>query len=436
MRRFLPSFVLILMLLASARGEVVFLGATSIPGTAEDKSGLKATLPDGTPHNRLGGIGSAIAWTGRDNRYVLLPDRGPKDGATPYACRFHVFDVEVPPNRQPPLKATLVATHLLTDEAGRQLVGSAAAFDTGLRFDPEAVRLSKIGNLFIADEYGPAVGEFSPRGKRLRSLKVPDHYRIAVPAATPDREEPPHNARGRAPNRGFEGLALSLDGARLYALLQSPLLQDGSRTGVNARLLEIDVETGKTREMVYPLESPSHGASEVLAVNAHVFLTIESDDKGAFRKVFRVNLAGATDVSGTTALPLAGVPEGVTPAVKDAFIDLLDPRFGVAAGAKVEGMAFGPDLPDGRKLLLVTTDNDFDAKVPTRLYAFAVDPADLTAPWPGPMSVLPVRPPDESVSPFMLPLMLAGVIAGCLLVLLIAWRWVGGGRNRLVSQRK
>jgi hypothetical protein len=42
---------------------------------------------------------------------------------------------------------------------------------------------------------------------------------------------------------------------------------------------------------------------------------------------------------------------------------------------KIEGMAFGPDLPDGRLLLLLTVDNDFRADVPIRV--FAVDRDDL-----------------------------------------------------------
>jgi hypothetical protein len=60
----------------------------------------------------------------------------------------------------------LIETHLLTDEKGRRLVGAAAAFDTGLRFDPEAVRVSRTGSLLIADEYGPSVCEFAPDGQR------------------------------------------------------------------------------------------------------------------------------------------------------------------------------------------------------------------------------------------------------------------------------
>jgi hypothetical protein len=40
---------------------------------------------------------------------------------------------------------------------------------------------------------------------------------------------------------------------------------------------------------------------------------------------------------------------------------------------KFEGMTFGPDLPDGRRLLLITADNDFIASAPLRVYAFALD---------------------------------------------------------------
>jgi len=74
------------------------------------------------------------------------------------------------------------------------------------------------------------------------------------------------------------------------------------------------------------------------------------------------------------------VPPGVTPVQKELFLDLLDARFGLDTPElpdKIEGLAFGPDLPDGRHLLLVTTDNDFHATEATHIYAFAIDPADL-----------------------------------------------------------
>ncbi|MCI0683521.1 MAG: esterase-like activity of phytase family protein, partial [Gemmataceae bacterium] len=368
---------------------------------------------------------------------------GPNGGAVPFACRYHIFNVTVRPGQTPPVAVEVIETHLLTDERGRQLVGASAAFENGLRFDPEAVRVSKTGSLLVADEYGPSVCEFAADGKRLRCLKVPEHVRIAVPGATADREEPPHNARGRVHNHGFEGLTFNPDRTKLLALLQGPLLQDGGREGVCIRILEFDLASGATREKPYLLDSPQHGAHEVLAVNDHVVLVIENDGEGGaaarFKKVMRVNLAEASDIGALASLPPRGLPQSVKAAVKEPLIDLLDPRYGLAGEsfpAKVEGLAFGPDLPDGRKLLLVTTDNDFTAETPTWVWAFAVDPADLTAPWRALRPILPPAPPDETVSPFALPMMLLGVIALCLLGMIVAWRWVGGGRNRLVSQRR
>src|SRR5262245_65291554 len=111
MRRLLPP-LLALLLVGPARAEIAFLGAGSVPGDAADKSGLKDALPDGTPHDRLGGIGSAIAWTGSGNRYVLLPDSGPKGGAVPYACRYHVVTVTARPGQTPPVTVELEETHL------------------------------------------------------------------------------------------------------------------------------------------------------------------------------------------------------------------------------------------------------------------------------------------------------------------------------------
>jgi len=57
------------------------------------------------------------------------------------------------------------------------------------------------------------------------------------------------------------------------------------------------------------------------------------------------------------------------------FLDLLDPAFGLAGSGfpeKIEGLAFGPDLPDGRHLLLVTSDNDFFANQDSKIFAFAI----------------------------------------------------------------
>lgn len=395
-------FALVLVVLTAmparrAAAEIELIGTARFPGDSEDRSGLTDLLEGGIPHNRLGGI-SAVEFTGRDDRYLLLPDRGPLDGATEYRCRVHELKLAVRPKQSPAVVAELVATKFLVDEADRPLVGSAAAFDAadpagGQRFDPEGIRIDRRGggDTFISDEYGPGVYRFSAAGKRTFVFPVSDRFRVTHPAATPS-EESAQNAKGRQPNGGLEGLAITPDGKKLYAAMQRPLIQEsvpssnGKRTGTKTRIIEFELPEGKTREFLYSLDDTSHGVSEILAINDHEFLVLERDGKAGgeatAKKIFKVDLADSSDISDRDTLPARGPAEGVKPARKSLFLDLLAPQFGLRGAEtpeKVEGLAFGPDLPDGRRLLIVAVDNDFVKEKPILLHAFAIDRDELPA---------------------------------------------------------
>jgi hypothetical protein len=190
----------------------------------------------------------------------------------------------------------------------------------------------------------------------------------------------------------MEGLALSPDGRKLVGMMQSPLIQEGGKKGTNVRILEIDLATEKSREFLYTLKSNTTCVSEILAINDHEFLVLERDSSASkeapFCTIFKIDIARGTDIQ-NIELPVTGVPRGVTPVSREAFLDMHDPRFGFKAGevpVKVEGLSFGPDLPDGSRLLLVSTDNDFVAERPTCFFAFSVDRADLPG-WQGPATV-------------------------------------------------
>src|SRR5688500_10113137 len=170
-------------------------------------------------------------------------------------------------------------------------------------------------------------------------------------------------------------------------MMQNALIQDGGldaankRIGLNNRILEIDVTRRTTRELVYTLESAKHGVNEILAVNRHQFLVLERDGnagvEAVFKKIFLVDIAAATDVSSVDALPQSGLPAGVVGVTKTLLFDMLAPEFGLAGEAfpeKMEGLTFGPDLADGRRLLLVTSDNDLASAADSMIYAFAIDP--------------------------------------------------------------
>ena len=65
---------------------------------------------------------------------------------------------------------------------------------------------------------------------------------------------------------------------------------------------------------------------------------------------------------------------------KTEFLDFLDPKFGLAGPTmpeKIEGLAWGKDLEDGRHVLIVTTDNDLNPDQPSWFWAFAVDRAEV-----------------------------------------------------------
>ena len=370
--------------------EVTLIGQTSIPGSAIDLSGQTDTQENGTPQNRLGGHGSGIAWLGDGNRYVMLPDRGPDDGATSFRCRIQIVEIVAVPNAATPVTTRLLETHLLTAPNGKHFVGRASQFDRdnperSLRLDPEGIRVTPHGTLLISDEYGPTIREFDFKGKWIRDLTTPSRYLIASPGATPEEEFPPHNKSGRQTNRGWEGVGLSVDGKKAYAITQSPLIQDGglneknSRVGTNIRIWEYDLVTGASREYLYQLEDKSLGCSDIEAIAPNRLLVLERDSKPGdstkTKRIYEIDLTHATDVSSIVNLPITGVPAGVKPVTKKLFLDLLAPQFSLAGNAfpeKIEGIALGPKLEDGSRVLIVTSDNDFKADQPTVIFAFRV----------------------------------------------------------------
>ena len=389
--RLLASFFVFLTVESSCSAQdIALIGRTSISAMATDLSGETDKQENGTPQNRLGGHGSAIAWLGKGNRYVMLPDRGPDDGATSYRCRIQIVEIAVNPGTATPVTTKLLETHYLTTATGENFLGRQTQFDKdhperSLRLDPEGIRATKNGTFLIAEEYGPTVREFDARGKQLRVLTTPARYLIKNPGGTPEDELPPHNVYGRQNNRGWEGAALSDDGQKLYTIAQSPLIQDGAldeknkRVGVNVRIWESDLKTGGSREFLYQLDDKSLGCSDIEWVSANRLLVIERDGKPGnetkAKLLYEIDLSGATDISSIERLPVKGTPEGVRPVAKKLFLDLLSPKYGLAGDnfpEKIEGIAFGPRLDDGSRVLVVTSDNDFRGDQDTEIYAFVV----------------------------------------------------------------
>ncbi|SAL75457.1 hypothetical protein AWB74_04824 [Caballeronia arvi] len=437
---------------SSAWASVDLIAIGQLSGNGADRSkATAAPLENGAPGNLLGGLGSGLAYAGCDT-FLATPDRGPnaiaykkaiddtasyinrfqtlilrleaggKGDALPYTLNPKLVDTTLLHAREPlvygdgaaygvgngaPALNATNHTHYFMGRSDNFAPARPSSFPLDARFDPESIRVARDGaSVFISDEYGPYVYRFDRRtGERIAAYRVPASF--AVTTLSPvGNDEISENTSGRVANKGMEGLAISPDGDTLFGVMQSPLIQDGGTNGAYTRILRIDVRTGKTAQFAYPLtnlgtaDKPNYPTiSDIVAVNDHEFLLDERDGKGLgddstakFKQVYHVDIADAQDVSQTSG------ESGLAPYAikKTLFLDVVKAltAYGFKATdipAKIESLAFGPDVRVGGKLrhtLFIANDNDFLGTVkdtnhpdgidnPNRFFVFAIDPADL-----------------------------------------------------------
>ena len=254
--------------------------------------------------------------------------------------------------------------------------------------DPEGIAVTREGHMLITSEgvandearLSPTITEYSSDGQFIRQLSVRPRY---------SPTEHGKITAGVRDNAGFEPLTMSPDYSRLFTGTELPLTQDGDAPtfapGARSRLLEYAAAGGSyepRREFVYelePLQRPSYGVRfavaglvELLSLGGDVLLSLErgfvesEDRKQSMNRIrlFRIDLAGATDVSNRDSLLQAG---NIVPVRKTLVLDLnsinglAPPLTGLE---NFEGMTWGPPGPGGaRSLILVSDDNFSDRQV-------------------------------------------------------------------------
>ncbi len=368
--------------------------------------------------NRLGGFGSDFFYDYRTGSYYGLADRGPGGGTIPYQTRVEKIALTVDPTSGAASGFQVVQTIAFYIPAGTTLNGVTYIADTpfnGLNSklladggngsllaesqDPEGFVVGANGNFFVSDEYGPSIYEFDPTGKFIRALTPPANVLPKV-NGVPYYAGDVSSTTGRQDNRGYEGLAISPDGTKLFAVFQDPLQEEGlggsnpGRNSRNVRIVRYDVATGQSEaQFIYQLESLSDindripgttndfsataqgrniGVSSLTAINNNELLVLERDNRGigvdsasnlpiGSKRVYKIDLTGATDVSGISLVGTNALPANVTPVGKSLFLDIASAIQGAGQTIpeKIEGLAIGPQLADGSFALLVATDNDF-----------------------------------------------------------------------------
>jgi hypothetical protein len=355
-------------LLALALAAVVAGSAPAAP-SHKRPPGLEfrgqVTFPTGTMFEgtQIGGL-SGIDYAGRGTFYTLSDDPSQFGPARFYKLRADIRDGRLTPGDISFLEVTTLEQP------------DGTPFPTA-SLDPEGFALKGHRRIVVTSEgfttrgIDPWIRIFRLDGSHVRSLTVPDQFLLGP-------------GKGVRQNLGFETAAVR--GKYLWTGSEAALTQDGPAASLTerspARLLRYKRgEPGKQylyfTEMIAEPPVPAtnfavNGLVELLPLDKDSFIAMErsfsvgAPGTGNKIKLFHVELKHADDISRFSSL--AGLFGRIDPVQKTLLLNL--DVLGIPLD-NVEGMAFGPRLRDGRRTLLLVSDNNFAPAQFTQFLLFA-----------------------------------------------------------------
>lgn len=325
----------------------------------------------------IGGL-SGIVLSG-DTLWALSDDRG-RFGEP----RFYGLDLKITS------KSVTLTPKSVQFISGLPKTGERAAI-----LDPEGLALLPSGELLVSSEGDnnskpremPRIFRINPKGAWQADLPVPPKF---LPESIGQQKQGVQN------NLSFEGLSSLPDGKHLFASVETSLFQDyvagDEEKGDWLRILKYEDKSEKgyqpVAEYAYRLDplKDGHGgkevfrgASELLAVSDTKLIVMERGVRLLPKKIwantvtlYLVDLSKGTDVSGVAKFEGAKFT-GVEKTKLVDFESDLSKKRGDKRVQNFEALAWGPKLPDGRRSLLVLSDNNFSKKEITELVVFAVE---------------------------------------------------------------
>jgi hypothetical protein len=359
---------------ANDKDDKVTLASYELIGTVNIPTG---TIFEGTV---IGGLSSLAYDANRGVYYALSDDQG-----TINPVRYYTLDIDVSDGQLDPGDITFLEVTNILDASGALIAPGS--------IDPEGFAMAHQGQLYFTSEgfanrtppVAPFVNRLNLNGVHTRDLTVPDKF---LPAG---------GTQGVRLNLGFESLNTTPDQSTLLTASEGALAQDGPAASIGqssfARILQYRLSSGEPgSEFVYvvnpvaevpvpPTAFSVNGLVELLPLdNLGTMLAMErsfsvgAEGLGNTIWLYEIETQGATDVSSAFSLYPNGTaqpPIPFTPVTKRLILNV-ETDLGIEPD-NLEGMAFGPVLPDGRLPLILVSDNNFAASQATQFIVLAVE---------------------------------------------------------------
>ncbi|ACI54394.1 conserved hypothetical protein [Rhizobium leguminosarum bv. trifolii WSM2304] len=262
---------------------------TEALGTVPGKDGARVTdlkLPfDGQAIQGFSGIktmADGTFWTLTDNGF------GSKANSSDSMLFLHQMKFDWAANKADVVKNLFLSDPNKIAPFPIVLEGTDTRYLTGADFDIESIQPVADG-FWLGDEFGPYILKIDTQGHLTdviattldgKPVLSPDNPLIQLPG-NPAAKMPVFNLKRSG---GFEGLAMSKDGAKLYGLLEGAIYKDdGQMESVDGhtavRVIEFDVAAKKWtgRSWLYPFEDKGVSIGDFNMLDDTTALVIERD---------------------------------------------------------------------------------------------------------------------------------------------------------------
>ena len=326
----------------------------------------------------VGGL-SGIDYDPKTDQYYLICD----DRSDINPARFYTASIKIVSSGITNVQFLNVTTLLRKD--GSPFPPSKK--DKAHSADPEALRYDPKTNEMIWTSEGERIvkGDTALQDPSITMMHTNGRYIDTFPL--PAQMHMNTFDIGLRKNSTFEGLAFADNFKTMYISVEEPLFQDGPHASLQpadvfTRIIKYDMASHRPgAQYAYPLEPVAHpakpegefminGIPDIMSVGKNKLLVIERSFSTGIQactiRVYLTDLSRASDISGLVSLIEQRFKQ---PVEKKLLLNMDD--LGIYID-NIEGVTFGPTLPNGHRTMIFVSDNNFDKKQKTQFLLFEV----------------------------------------------------------------